>query len=56
MLSGQSAGFGTSDGDQQYVKGILSASARHGPSVLDMGSRSNEWRHALMRSPRLRKR
>ena len=53
ILSGQSAGLGTNEGDQQYVKGILSASARPGPSVLDMGSKSNEWRQVLMRSPSL---
>lgn len=53
MLSGQSAGLGTNEGDQQYVNGILSTSARHGPSVRGMGSMSNEWRQSLMRSPSL---
>ncbi len=53
IWSDQSAGLGTSDGDQQYVKGILSASTRHGPSDLDMGSKSSESRQVLMRSPSL---
>ena len=53
IWSGQSDGLGTSDGDQQYVKGILSASTRHGPSDLGMGSKSSESRQVLMRSPSL---
>ncbi len=53
IWSDQSAGLGTSDGDQQYVKGILSASTRHGPSDLDTASKSSESRQSLMRSPSL---
>lgn len=38
---GQSAGFGTRAGDQQYVTGILRVSARLGPSNIATSSRSS---------------
>jgi hypothetical protein len=53
MCEGQSAGLGTSDGDQQYVKGIFRVRGRDGPSNMATGSKSIDLRHLLIRSPRL---
>jgi len=53
MCDGQSSGFGTRAGDQQYVNGIFSVSTRSGPSVSGIGSRSIDFLHLLMTSPRL---
>lgn len=53
MFEGQSDGFGTKAGDQQYVNGMLSVSASRGPSENATGSRSIESLHPLITSPRL---
>lgn len=50
---GQSVGLGINVGDQQYVKGIFKVSAKRGPSVADIGSRSMDFLQSLMTSPRL---
>lgn len=51
MCCGQSAGLGTSAGDQQYVCGTSSVSNNNGPSELGTGSRSSDFRHLLTISP-----
>lgn len=51
--AGQSAGLGINVGDQQYVKGIFKVSAKRGPSVTDIGSRSMVFLQSLITSPRL---
>lgn len=53
MCAGQSAGFGTSAGDQQYVNGILRVRVRIGPSNVATSSRSIDLRHLLTMSPSL---
>jgi hypothetical protein len=54
MWDGQSTGLGINAGDQQYVKGILSVSARAGPSVAGTASKFNVCRlHLLITSPNL---
>jgi hypothetical protein len=46
-------GFGTNDGDQQYVNGILRKLARLGPSMTEIGSKSKVFRHLFIMSPNL---
>lgn len=51
---GQSAGFGISAGDQQYVNGIRSVSVSRGPSDGGTGSSPNVFvRQEFTRSPSL---
>jgi len=54
MYSGQSAGFGTKEGDQQYVNGTCRYSASEGPIDAGTGLRLNDFfRHRLMTSESL---
>lgn len=53
MCEGQSAGFGTRAGDQQYVKGIFNVCVSMGASNMATSSKSIDLRHLLMMSPRL---
>lgn len=54
MYSGQSIGFATNEGDQQYVNGTSRYSASEGPIVAGTGLRLNDlFRHKLMTSESL---
>lgn len=53
ILEPQSAGLGTSAGDQQYVIGVFSFSIRQDPSEKAMCSRSMLSLHWLITSPSL---
>lgn len=53
MFSGQSDGFGTRAGDQQYVTGTRNVSVKQGPSLKGIGSKSMVPLHALIMSPSL---
>lgn len=41
MYEGQSNGFGTSAGDQQYVNGTSKSSVKLGPAAVGIGSKSS---------------
>jgi hypothetical protein len=55
IWDGQSFGLGTSDGDQQYVNGILKELVRLGPSMPGTGSKSKVFRNLLITSPSLQR-
>lgn len=53
ICAGQSVGLGINVGDQQYVNGIFKVSAKRGPSVSDIASRSMDFLQSLITSPKL---